>query len=67
MAGDPSFGWGTHHCIGAHLARMELQVAIDTLLHHFPHLHLHLAISSDQVRWQTGSIWRAPQALPVVW
>lgn len=60
-----TFGWGTHHCIGAHLARMELQVAIGTLLYRFPHLHL--AVSSDQLRWQTGSIWRSPQALPVVW
>jgi cytochrome P450 len=60
-----TFGWGTHHCIGAHLARMELQVAIGTLLHRFPQLRL--AVAPDQVRWQTGSIWRSPQALPVVW
>jgi cytochrome P450 len=60
-----TFGWGTHHCIGAHLARMELQVAIGTLLHRFPHLRL--AVPADQVPWQTGSIWRSPQALPVAW
>lgn len=60
-----TFGWGTHHCIGSHLARMELQVAIGTLLHRFPQLRL--AVAPDQVRWQTGSIWRSPQALPVVW
>lgn len=60
-----TFGWGTHHCIGAQLARMELQVAIGTLLHRFPHLHL--AVAADQVRWQAGSIWRSPQALPVAW
>ena len=60
-----TFGWGTHHCIGAHLARMELQVAIGTLLNRFPHLRL--AVTPEQVPWQTGSIWRSPQALPVVW
>jgi cytochrome P450 len=60
-----TFGWGTHHCIGAHLARMELQVAIGTLLHRFPHLRL--AVAPDQMRWQTGSIWRSPQTLPVAW
>lgn len=60
-----TFGWGTHHCIGAHLARMELQVAIGTLLRRFPQLHL--AVAPEQVPWQTGSIWRSPQALPVAW
>jgi len=60
-----TFGWGTHHCIGAHLARMELQVAIGTLLRRFPQLHL--AVTPEQVPWQTGSIWRSPQALPVAW
>lgn len=60
-----TFGWGTHHCIGAHLARMELQVAIGTLLRRFPRLHL--AVAPEQVPWQTGSIWRSPQALPVTW
>ena len=30
-----AFGYGTHYCLGAHLARTELQVAIGTLLGRF--------------------------------
>ena len=31
-----SFGYGAHYCLGAHLARMEMQVAFDALLRRFP-------------------------------
>ncbi|MEU1817198.1 cytochrome P450 [Streptomyces roseifaciens] len=60
-----TFGHGTHHCLGAPLARMELQVAIGTLLTRFPDLRL--AVPAEEVRWNTGSIWRFPLALPVAW
>ncbi|MGW2596149.1 cytochrome P450 [Streptomyces klenkii] len=60
-----TFGHGTHHCLGARLARMELQVAIGTLLTRFPALRL--AVPAEEVRWNTGSIWRFPLALPVAW
>ncbi len=60
-----TFGYGTHHCLGSHLARMELQVAIGTLLSRFPGLRL--AVPSGGLDWQTGSIWRYPRTLPVAW
>ncbi|MER6366653.1 cytochrome P450 [Kitasatospora sp. NPDC001527] len=60
-----TFGYGTHHCLGSHLARMELQVAIGTLLNRFPKLRL--AVPPAELDWQTGSIWRYPQTLPVAW
>jgi cytochrome P450 len=60
-----TFGYGSHHCLGSHLARMVLQVAIGGLLARFPDLRL--AVPARDVRWNTVSIWRYPLALPVTW
>ncbi|RPK68547.1 Pentalenic acid synthase [Streptomyces sp. ADI96-02] len=60
-----TFGWGAHHCLGAPLATMELEVACSTLLARFPALRL--AVPPEDVRWNTTSIWRHPLALPVTW
>ena len=38
--GHLAFGHGVHHCLGAPLARMELQIALPALLHRFPSLTL---------------------------
>jgi cytochrome P450 len=35
-----SFGGGVHYCLGAPLARMELQIAYTTLLDRFPNMQL---------------------------
>ncbi|MEO0562248.1 MAG: cytochrome P450 [Chloroflexota bacterium] len=35
-----SFGGGVHYCLGAPLARMELKIAFETLLHRFPDIAL---------------------------
>ncbi|AJT63344.1 Biflaviolin synthase [Streptomyces lydicus] len=60
-----TFGWGGHHCLGAPLAFVEMEVALGTLLDRFPELKL--AKPAEEVRWNETSIWRYPQALPVVW
>ncbi|MBB5808257.1 cytochrome P450 [Saccharothrix ecbatanensis] len=57
-----TFGHGAHHCIGAPLARMELQVAIGTLIKRFPLLRL-----DGEVAFKKGRLIRGPQALPVRW
>ena len=35
-----AFGHGTHYCLGANLARLEVQLAVDTLLRRFPEMKL---------------------------
>ncbi|MGH3679197.1 MAG: cytochrome P450 [Natronosporangium sp.] len=60
-----AFGFGTHHCPGAALSRMQLQVAFSTVLDRFPRLAL--AIPGDQVPWKAGRITRGPERLPVTW
>ncbi|MGW8883754.1 cytochrome P450 [Streptomyces sp. NPDC055749] len=60
-----TFGWGAHHCLGAPLATMELEVAFSSLLARFPALRLD--VPPEEIRWNTTSIWRYPLALPVTW
>ncbi|WP_309248887.1 cytochrome P450 [Streptomyces sp. MNP-20] len=64
-AGHMTFGWGAHHCLGAPLAVMELEVAFSTLLRRFPGLRL--AGRPEDVPWNTTSIWRHPLTLPIAW
>jgi cytochrome P450 len=60
-----AFGHGVHRCLGAALARMELQVAIGALLRRFPDLRL--AADVDDIIWCAGGLVRAPVNLPVAW
>lgn len=59
------FGHGPHHCVGAQLARMELQVAIGTLLERFPKLRL--AVPEEELEWKSGSLARGLNRMPVAW
>jgi cytochrome P450 len=60
-----SFGAGAHFCLGAPLARLELQTALRQLTRRFPTLRL--AVPLSKVRWKEGGLHRGPQALPVEW
>ena len=59
------FGHGVHHCLGAPLAKMELQVALGALLRRVPGLRL--AVDDKHVQWKSGMFLRGPQALPITW
>jgi cytochrome P450 len=59
------FGHGVHHCLGAQLARMELQVALTALIGHFPDLRL--AVPEEELTWKSGMLVRGLKTLPVAW
>lgn len=57
-----SFGQGIHFCVGAPLARLEAQIAINTLLRRMPELHL--SVAADSLRWPPSMILRGLETLP---
>ncbi|MFJ2212912.1 cytochrome P450 [Streptomyces sp. NPDC101062] len=61
-ASHVGFGHGPHHCLGASLARMELQVALRTLLVRLPGLRL-----AGDIVWKTGVATRGPERMPITW
>ncbi|MFI9257502.1 cytochrome P450 [Streptomyces sioyaensis] len=56
------FGHGVHHCLGAPLARLELQEALGALLTRFPGLQL-----AGDVEWKSQMLVRGPRVMPVGW
>jgi cytochrome P450 len=60
-----AFSYGPHHCIGANLARMELQVALGAILSKLPGIRI--AVPENSLTWQDSTIMRGLAAFPITW
>ncbi|WP_042421192.1 cytochrome P450 family protein [Streptacidiphilus anmyonensis] len=62
-AGQLALGHGIHYCLGAPLARVETEIALDALLTRLPRLAL--AVPEPELRWRPSMRARGLVALPV--
>lgn len=60
-----AFGHGVHFCLGAALARVELQIGISSLFRRFPTLRL--AAATEDLRMTRGGLFHRLERLPVSW
>lgn len=54
------FGFGAHYCLGAALAKVEIESALRVLVERFPTMTL-----DGAVEWRTHMLLRGPSAMPV--
>jgi len=59
-----SFGHGIHFCLGARLARLEAEIAIETLAAKIPSLRL---LADQQLEYSANITFRGPKALYLDW
>ncbi|MFI5821315.1 cytochrome P450 [Streptomyces rishiriensis] len=60
-----AFGAGPHYCLGAWLAKLEMELALHRLPKRLPGLRL--AVPLEAIEWREGLLTRSPQNLPVTW
>jgi cytochrome P450 len=58
------FGLGPHTCIGMSVARLDMKVAIETVLTRLPNLRL---VPGQDIRVQQGMIFHRPEKLEFEW
>jgi len=58
-----AFGYGLHHCLGAHLARREANAAMAAIVPLLPVMRRQY----EDVEWVDSWIVRGPKALPMSW
>jgi len=58
-----SWGDGVHLCLGMHLARLEMRVALEQMLDRLPELRLDPEGKDPHIR---GQVFRSPTSLPVL-
>ena len=58
-----TFSHGIHHCLGAPLARLEAELAINSLLGRMPQLRL----ATDAVEWREMVTLRGLRELPIAY
>lgn len=63
--GHLGFGYGAHQCIGQNLARVELQIAVGSLVRRLPGLQL--AVPPEELKFQNNKEIYGIQELPVRW
>jgi pentalenolactone synthase len=60
-----TFGHGSHYCLGAPLARVELQAVLPQLLRRFPTMHL--SVPTEQLCWRSDQLTGGFAKIPVTW
>ncbi|MEH0417661.1 cytochrome P450 [Streptomyces sp. B21-083] len=64
-SGSLAFGYGAHHCVGAALARMQLQVVLTQLVARFPTMRP--AVGVEELRLRHDTLIGGLVQLPVTW
>ena len=55
-----AFGAGLNHCLGLHLARLEMHTALDAIVRHFPKLQL-----AEAPQWRPPWMMCGLERMPV--